>query len=152
MYPILISTLIPAIAVLGIWGFATSYGLLALVCILFGGLSGGYVVLRNRFATAIVGNSDHPNEELIVSGLIMFIRGCATVASGFVSSAVSMAGEGRGLHVGSYGAGEWLPLLLTVGILAGASSIGALGFLGKGRHGGTYRPDGGEDNQRPEGA
>ncbi|KAB8077201.1 hypothetical protein BDV29DRAFT_153919 [Aspergillus leporis] len=64
----------PAITVLCVWGFATNYGLIALVCILFGGFSGGYVVLRNLFATAIVGNGDLPNEELIVSGLTMLIR------------------------------------------------------------------------------
>ncbi|KAK3314214.1 major facilitator superfamily domain-containing protein [Apodospora peruviana] len=141
LYPLLVTTLIPAIAVLAVWGFATSYGLLALVCILFGGLSGGYVVLRNRFATAIVGNSEHPNEELIVSGLIMFIRGIATIASGFIGAAVASAGEDMGLDKGSYGAGKWLPLLLTVGILAGASSIGGLGFIGKSRHSGVYRPE-----------
>ncbi|KAB8271697.1 major facilitator superfamily domain-containing protein [Aspergillus minisclerotigenes] len=133
LYPLLLSTLIPSIAVLCIWGFATKYGLLARVCILFGGLSGGYVVLRNRFATAIVGNSDRPNEELIVSGLIMFFRGGATIASGFVATAVSSAGEDRGLPKGSYGAGQWLPLILTVGILTGVSCIGALGFLRDGK-------------------
>ncbi|KAE8399000.1 major facilitator superfamily domain-containing protein [Aspergillus pseudonomiae] len=133
LYPLLLSTLIPSIAVLCIWGFATNYGLLALVCILFGGLSGGYVVLRNRFATAIVGNSDRPNEELIVSGLIMFFRGGATIASGFVATAVSTAGANRGLHKGNYGSGQWLPLILTVGILTGVSCIGALGFLRGGR-------------------
>lgn len=132
MLPLLISTWIPAVAVLCVWGFATNYGLVALVCILFGGFSGGYVVLRNRFATAIVGNSDHPNKELVVSGFIMFVRGCATIASGFVGTAVTTAGDERGLHKGSYGAGEWLPLLLTVGILTGVSSIGTLGFLRKG--------------------
>ncbi|KAE8137269.1 major facilitator superfamily domain-containing protein [Aspergillus pseudotamarii] len=135
LYPLLLSTLVPAIAVLCIWGFATKYGLLALVCILFGGLSGGYVVLRNRFATTIVGNSDRPNEELIVSGLIMFFRGGATIASGFVATAVSSAGEDRGLHKGSYGAGQWLPLILTVGILTGVSCIGALGFLREDKQG-----------------
>ncbi|OGM44714.1 hypothetical protein ABOM_007354 [Aspergillus bombycis] len=133
LYPLLLSTLIPSIAVLCIWGFATNYGLLALVCILFGGISGGYVVLRNRFATAIVGNSDRRNEELIVSGLIMFFRGGATIASGFVATAVSTAGANRGLHKGRYGSGQWLLLILTVGILTGVSCIGALGFLREGR-------------------
>ncbi|KAE8321624.1 hypothetical protein BDV39DRAFT_210549 [Aspergillus sergii] len=141
LYPLLLSTLIPSTAVLCIWGFATKYGLLALVCILFGGLSGGYVVLRSRFATAIVANSDRPNEELIVSGLIMFFRGGATIVSGFVATTVSSAGEDRGLRNGSYGAGQWLPLILTVGILTGASCIGALGFLrdGKARKRGAWR-------------
>ena len=117
---------------LGIWGFAKSYWTLSIVCVLFGGFCGGYVVLRNRFATAIVGDKDHPNQELIVSGLIMFVRGCATIGSGFVGAAVSAAGEERGLEKDRYGAGKWLPLLLTVGVLAGVSSLGALGFIGKG--------------------
>lgn len=135
LYPLLASTLIPAVAVLCIWGFAKSYGLLILVCILFGGLSGGYVVLRSRFATAIVGDDDHPNEELVVSGMIMFIRGVATITSGFVGVAVSTAGEGR-FDRERYGAGSWMPLLLTVGLLAGVSSIGGLGFISRGRRNG----------------
>ncbi len=60
-----------------------------------------------------MGNSNYPNEELIVSGLIMFIRGCATIASGFIGAAVSSAGEAQAFHKGSYGAGKWLPLILT---------------------------------------
>lgn len=132
--PLLLSTLIPAIAVFGIWGFAKQYWSLAITCILFGGFSGGYVVLRNRFATAVVGDNNHPSQELVVSGLIMFVRGLATIGSGFIGSAVATLGEGRGLQRSEYGAGKWLPLLLTVGTFAGASSIGALGFLQNSKH------------------
>ena len=138
LWPLLLCTLIPAVAVLCVWGFAKSYGLMALTCILFGGLSGGYVVLRNRFATAVVGSNEYPNEELVVSAMIMFIRGCATIASGFVGVAVSNAGATIPLDEKSYGASTWVPLLLTVGILSGISSIGGLGFIGKRRHNGLY--------------
>ena len=135
--PLLLSTLIPTIAVFCVWGFAKQYWSLAITCILFGGFSGGYVVLRNRFATAIVGDNEHSNQELIVSSFIMFIRGVATIGSGFIGTAVATVGEGRGLQKSEYGVGKWLPLLLTVGTLAGASSMGALGFLRKGSHNGV---------------
>jgi len=107
---------------------------MAITCILFGGFSGGFVVLRNRFATAVVGDNDHPDQELFISGLIMFVRGLATIGSGFLGAAVSTVGEGRGLQKPEYGAGKWLPLILTVGTLAGASSVGAFGFLRKAKH------------------
>lgn len=132
-----------------VWGFATSYGLLALVCILFGGFSGGYVVFRNRFATAIVGSSDHPEEELVVSGLIMFIRGCATISSGFIGAALSAAGERTPLNREVYGVGKWLPLILTVGVLAAASSLGGLGFTSNRRHNGVYAPPQGRREDSP---
>lgn len=128
LIPLLLSTVIPTVAVLLVWGFAYAYWTLAVVSILFGGFSGGYVVLRNRFATAVIGNSDHPNQELIVSGLIMFVRGCASVASGFIGAAV--VGHGQSSDIThDYGAGRWRSLVLTVGILSGLSTIGGLGFL-----------------------
>ena len=97
------------------------------------------MVLRNRFATAVIGDNNHPGQELIVSGLIMFVRGLATIGSGFIGTAVATLGESRGLQRSEYGAGKWLPLLLTVGTFAGASSIGALGFLRKAKHSGDQR-------------
>ncbi|KAB8217049.1 major facilitator superfamily domain-containing protein [Aspergillus novoparasiticus] len=69
----------------------------------------------------------------LLLSLAMFFRRGATIASGFVVTAVSSAGEDRGLHEGSYRAGQWLPLILTVGILTGVSCIGALGFLREGK-------------------
>jgi len=82
----------------------------------------------------VVGDGDHPHQELIVSGLVMFVRGIATIGSGFIGAAVATAGESRGLQKSEYGAGKYLPLILAVGTFAGASSIGALGFLRKAKH------------------
>ncbi|BAE54599.1 unnamed protein product [Aspergillus oryzae RIB40] len=58
---------------------------------------------------------------------------CAALITRHRGSAVSSAGEDQSLHKGIYGAGQWLPLILTVGILTGVSCIGALGFLREGK-------------------
>ena len=128
LLPMLLSTVITTVAVLLVWGFSHAYWSLAIVAILFGGFSGGYVVLRNQFATAIVGDLDHQHQELIVSGALMFLRGASSVGSGFIGTAVVSAGENSGIRPG-YGAGKWRPLILTVGIIMGMSTVGGLGFL-----------------------
>lgn len=128
LIPLILGSLVPSIAVLLGWGFSRTYWSLAIVSIVFGSLSYGFAVLRSRFATAVVGDDDHPNQELIVSSLINLIRGLAFVSSGFIGASAVSLGEGIGIQSG-YGAGKWLPLILTTGILFGMASIGALGFL-----------------------
>lgn len=137
--PLLLSTVTSSFAVLVIWGLSRHYWSVTLVAILFGGFSGGFVVLRNRFATAVVGDSDHPNQELIVSGVLMLLRGIATLGSGFLGAKLVQETETMALS-SNYGGGRWKPLLLTDGILMGAASLGALGFLGKRRLKGVNRP------------
>ncbi|CAD6582503.1 MAG: hypothetical protein ASARMPREDX12_000960 [Alectoria sarmentosa] len=100
--PLLLSTVISSFAVLVIWGLSRHYWSVTLVAILFGGFSGGFVVLRNRFATAIVGDSDHPSQELIVSGVLMLLRGIATLGSGFLGAKLVQETESMGLGSGSY--------------------------------------------------
>lgn len=124
----LLCSFVPSSAVLLGWGFSRTYWSLAIVSIVFGSLSSGYPVLRPRFATAVVGNDDHPNQELIVSGIINLIRGLAFVSSGVIGSAAVSLGEDTGIKPG-YGAGKWAPLILTTGILFALSGIGAAGFL-----------------------
>ena len=136
--PLLLSTFFSAFAVLIIWGFSHAYWSTLLVSIVFGGFSGGFVVLRNRFATAIVGNAEHPNQELIISGLLMLIRGVSTFASGFIGQAIVKKQAGKELGR-DYGANKWRGLLLTDGLLMAAASCGALGFLGKRRLRGTAK-------------
>ncbi|MCJ1451190.1 hypothetical protein MMC28_001526 [Mycoblastus sanguinarius] len=128
--PLLLGTVISSLSVLVVWGFSHTYALVAIVAVLFGGFGSAFTVLRNRFATAIVGDFDHGNQELIVSGALMLIRGAATLGSGFLGAKVVEEAEGIGLR-GGYGAGKWRPLILTVGILMASASVGALGFVGK---------------------
>lgn len=50
------------------------------------------------------------------------------MSSGFIGASAVSLGEGVGIQSG-YGAGKWLPLIVTTGSLFGMASIGALGFL-----------------------
>lgn len=47
--------------------------------------------------SGVVGDDDHPNQELIVSSLINLIRGLAFVSSGFIGASAVSLGEGIGI-------------------------------------------------------
>lgn len=83
-------------------------------------------------AAAVVGDLNHPNEELVISGALLAIRGLAAVGSGYIGAAVSTAGENLGIRPG-YGAGKWRSLIICAGVLMFGATIGALGFLNRER-------------------
>ncbi len=83
-------------------------------------------------AAAVVGNLNHPNEELVISGALLAIRGLAAVGSGYIGAAVSTAGESIGIRPG-YGAGKWRSLIICAGVLMFGATIGAVGFLNRER-------------------
>jgi hypothetical protein len=101
---------------------------MVILCILFGAFSFSFVVLRSHMAAAVVGNHNNPNEELVVSGALLCIRGLACVGSGYIGAAVKGVDEEVGIRPG-YGAGKWRGLIITVGIVMGGATIGAFGFL-----------------------
>ena len=98
------------------------------MAILFGAFSFSFVVLRSHMAAAVVGDLEHPNEELVVSGALLSIRGIACVGSGYIGAAVKAAGEKQGIRPG-YGAGAWRSLIITLGVMMFGATVGALGFL-----------------------
>jgi hypothetical protein len=106
--------------------------------ILFGTSSGAFVVLRSSFASQIVMRNkqytkattelEKRTNESLVSGILMSIRGVATIASGFVGKAIVQRSENVPLGPG-YGAGKWKSLVLFTGIIMGAASLGSVGLL-----------------------
>jgi hypothetical protein len=105
---------------------------MVLLAILFGAFSFSFVVLRSHMAAAVVGDLEHPNEELVVSGALLSIRGVACVGSGYIGAAVKTAEENAGILSG-YGAGAWRSLIITVGVMMCGATIGAIGFLDRKR-------------------
>lgn len=127
--PLLLTTILSTFSILIVWGFSFHYWTMVIVAIVFGGLSGGFNVLRPRFATAVVGRQDY-EQELLVSGILMSLRGVATIVSGFVGAIVVGETSNMPAKIGMYALVKWRALILMVGILTAASSVGALGFVG----------------------
>ncbi|KAK1972399.1 MFS general substrate transporter [Colletotrichum sublineola] len=132
LIPLLLSTLVSTFAIVVLWGLGQAYWTMVLLSILFGAFSFSFVVLRSHMAAAVVGDQDHPNDELVVSGALLSIRGLAAVASGYIGAAVVASGENLGVQPG-FGAGKWRPLIITLGVLMFGATVGALGFLKKER-------------------
>lgn len=83
-------------------------------------------------AAAVVGDLDHPNDELVVSGALLAIRGVAAVVSGYMGAGVLSTSEHMGVQPG-YGAGKWRSLIITLGVLMFGATIAFLGFMKKER-------------------
>lgn len=136
-------------SVLIAWGLAKSYPPLVAAMMLFGASSGGFVVLRSSFASQIVvrnkryskgvGDLERRTNESLVSGVLMSIRGIATIASGFVGKAIVQGSENIALGPG-YGSDKWMSLILFTGIVMGAASLGSLGLI-RGSKGGDQDQD-----------
>ena len=122
---LLLQTIISSLAIVLIWGFSHAYWSLTLFAIIFGTFGAGFVVLRSRFARAIVGRTD-PGQELIVSGTLMFVRGAASASSGFVGAAL-LKDEAKVSQ--GYGAGKYQSLIIFIGVIFGAASVSAIGLL-----------------------
>lgn len=125
--PLLLSTLVSTFAVLVFWGLGTKYWMLVVLAILFGAFSFSFAVVRSHMASAVVEDSDHPNEETVVSAALLAVRGVACVASGYTGAAVVGASEGLGILPG-FGAGKWRSIIIYVAVMMFVASIGAIGL------------------------
>lgn len=131
--PLLLSTVISSASTFIFWGVFRTYWSIVIFVLLFGGFSGGFVVLRSSFASAVVrANSERENHEeaLVVNSILAFFRGIATVCSGFVGTAVIEKSFALGIRPG-FGAGRWEPLIILVGTLMAIASLGAIGLTVK---------------------
>ena len=117
-----------AVEVLAIWGFTRNLWSFVIFAILYGATSGGYAVLRPRFAEAIVSNEKDKEQALLVFGILTALRGAAIIASGFVVA--TQLNEEAPITSG-YGGGKWRDVILYTGIVMLASSLGGLGWFTK---------------------
>ncbi|KAF1955100.1 MFS general substrate transporter [Byssothecium circinans] len=122
LIPLFVSTMLASIAILTLWGFAHSYGMLVALMILYGASAGTFVVFRSSFATHIS----------LVSGILMAIRGVAVVVSGLAGRAVVQAGQDVPVGKG-YGADRWKNLIIFVGVTMAATGLGCVGLLDRSR-------------------
>lgn len=142
LFPLLGMTLVGSASILAVWGLSKSCLPLVVTMLLFSASSGGFVVLRSSFASQIVLNNKHYHEgvsdlekrinESRVSGVLMSLRGVATIASGFLGKAIVQQSEHIPLGPG-YGSDKWKALILFVGVTIGATSLGSIGLIWVGR-------------------
>lgn len=132
LVPLLLSTLVSTFAVLLLWGLGRAYWTMVILALLFGAFSFSFVVLRSHMAAAVVGDLDHPNDELVISGALLAIRGVSAVISGYMGAGVLASGEDQGIRPG-YGAGKWRSLIITIGVVMFGATVAAIGFLKKDR-------------------
>lgn len=81
-------------------------------------------------AAIVVNDSEHPAEELLVSGLLLFTRGIVGVVSGYIAAAVLKNTEGMEVGPG-YGAGKWRAFIILLGTTMTAATLGVFGLLRK---------------------
>ncbi|KAH8589931.1 major facilitator superfamily domain-containing protein [Bisporella sp. PMI_857] len=106
-----------------IWGFSKALWSVMIFGIVYGGASGGFAVLRSRFAAAVIGNDDDPGQALDIFGALTLSRGVAQVASGFIGA--ELVSE-RSVVMGEYGVGKWTRLIVFCGVTMMAANIGVV--------------------------
>jgi MFS family permease len=126
--PMLGGTIGASIEVLAIWGFTRNLWSFVIFAILYGATSGGFAVLRPRFAEAIVSNEKDKEQTLLVFGILTALRGAAIIASGFI---VATQLDEEAAVTSGYGGGKWRDVILYTGIVMLASSLGGLGWFTK---------------------
>jgi MFS family permease len=124
----LVGTVGAAVEVLVIWSYARDLWSLVIFAILYGATSGGYAVLRPRFADAIVGDETDKEQNLLVFGVLTALRGAAIIASGFIAEI--QLDEATEITRG-YGGGKWRDVILYTGIVMLCSSLGGLGWFAR---------------------
>lgn len=111
-----------------IWGYSRQLWSLIAFALLYGSIAGGFGTLRPRFAAAIVNDDADTEQNLLVFGVLTAMRGVAIVASGFISSSLL---DRNAKITSDFGVGKWSQLILYVGFMMLAASLGACGaFIG----------------------
>ncbi|KAL8947143.1 MAG: hypothetical protein Q9222_006547 [Ikaeria aurantiellina] len=112
---VFISTLVSGIAILTMWGLATTFPLLVVFVIFYGIFAGGFVVTWARMTTTI---SESPSLALTIFAYFPCVRGVGNVIIGPVSSAIFSPN----ISVDEYAIGGFRGIVLYSGICMLASA------------------------------
>ncbi|KAH7120867.1 major facilitator superfamily domain-containing protein [Dendryphion nanum] len=121
---VFLSTAISGLASLFLWGeaktltasiiFAFGHTTNNPILLVYGISSGGYGILRSRFASTVVGDKNEKEQILLVLGLFTATRGAGNVAGGFLGE--RLVDENVHVKLTAYGLEKWMPLVLCVGV------------------------------------
>ncbi|KAL8772968.1 MAG: hypothetical protein Q9209_001988 [Squamulea sp. 1 TL-2023] len=112
---VFISPLVSAIAILGLWGTASSIPVLVVFALVYGVFAGGFVVLWARMGTTL---SPSPSLALVTFSAFACERGVGSVATGPISSAL-LTGD---VNPAEYGIGRFKNIILYSGMCMLASA------------------------------
>ncbi|KAL8996585.1 MAG: hypothetical protein Q9169_003924 [Polycauliona sp. 2 TL-2023] len=140
---VFVSPLMSGIAILGLWGMASSIGMLIVFALVYGIFAGGFVVLWARMGTAL---SPSPSLALVTFSAFACEKGIGSVVTGPVSSVLLSAD----IDTEQYGIGKFRNIILYSGVCMMASAavmlvwylwrrIVRLGACGKGEFGGCLK-------------
>lgn len=113
---ILISTLVPAIAALTLWGLANSLTLLIIFALVYGFFGYGYVSLRVHMGTAI---TTEPTAALATFSIFCFGQGVGNILAGPISSGLLT----RIVRPGDYGALRYRSVVVFTGVAMVVSAL-----------------------------
>ncbi|KAL8728858.1 MAG: hypothetical protein Q9166_005098 [cf. Caloplaca sp. 2 TL-2023] len=120
-----VSPLVSGIAILGLWGIASSIPMLVLFALVYGVFAGGFVVLWARMGTTL---STSPSVALITLSAFACEKGVGSVVTGPISSALLTIE----VSTNEYGLGRFKNIVLYSGICMMASAAIMLGwYLGR---------------------
>ena len=138
---VLTCSLVSAVATLGLWGFARSLVRLSWFALIFGTFGSGLISLWARMGT-FFGQAD---AQMIYS-VMSFGRGLGVIISGAISPSLLAAAPKRAEDaLVRYGNGEYLGIVLFVGISMGISALMGLVGLDWGWH---HKELGGTEEER----
>ena len=124
--PMVLSTIGACLETFLIWGYSRQLWSLITFVLLYGSTAGGFSTLRVRFAIAIVNDDTDTEQDLLVFAVLTAMRGVAIVVSGFIWASML---DGKAKITSDYGAGKWSKLILYVGFMMLAASLGGCGAL-----------------------
>jgi MFS family permease len=120
--PIILSTAVPALSALVLWGPAKSFAPLILFALLCGSFGAAFSVLWARMSTAL---SDDPPTATLIFGVFICERGIANGLAGPISELLT----GETLDLDTYGLSKYTGVILFVGITSFLAALSGLGYF-----------------------
>jgi MFS family permease len=125
-----LSTIISGLSAVLLWSEAKTLTSTIIFAVLYGAASGGYGILRSRFAMEVTGKEDK-EQMLMVLGLFTATRGAGNVAGGFFGE--RLVDENVPVLLTAYGLDKFTPLVVFVGLsMLLAGLLGAMQYLNRG--------------------
>lgn len=125
-----LSTIISGLSAILLWSEAKTLTAVIIFAIIYGASSGGYGILRSRFAIEVTGKEDR-EQMLTVLGLFTAMRGAGNVAGGFFGE--RLVDEKVPVLLTAYGLDKFTPLVVFVGLsMLFAGLSGAVQYLNSG--------------------
>ncbi|KAI4275516.1 MAG: hypothetical protein LQ337_003159 [Flavoplaca oasis] len=126
---VFISSLMAGIAILGLWGMASSIAALIMFALIYGIFAGGFVVLWARMGTAL---SSSPSFALVAFSAFACVKGIGSVATGPVSSALLTTD----VRVKEYGIRRFKNIILYSGLcMLASAAVMVVWYLWEKSHG-----------------